>query len=634
MDELEKVRLLIKERKMDEAAVLIRAVVNGRVNEAGLHRRWGELAEEAGLLAVAMREYQLALRDDRLDEAALLRLAILYRERGDLEKCLSFLERLASINSLDGDVVGMLVEVCMEEGFEEKARSVLEKARQAGMGEEILSEMASRAGIRKGEAPRAAPEEESDLLPRDADILRFLHLFSGREDTYAMQWWDEKGYGGYTPVRRPLTPQVVKNHLLGNITVGVYPIRLDGTVTFFALDLDINKRALERVRGDTKQAKKLRECLIQDASLVLQTLRTKGFDPLFESSGHKGRHFWVFLEHPEDADVLYKLGSFLLPSLGPIHPEFHLEFFPKQGKTVKQLGNLIKVPLGIHRKTGRRCDILKDDGTVEEKPFERLTMIQKLTRQKLYEIMVSLKNECPVVPPDGQTESEAPGGREEEAHLPMPPLPEKGPAWTEADFETNAKVRQLFSSCPVLAELKGRVDEHCRLTHDEQVVLIHTLGHFPAGLLAVNYLFAKCVNVGREKYLKSVLAGNPISCPRIRKRIPEVTSKVSCRCSFDLMPDSYPTPVLHSMKIPEGMKIEGGRPVARRSPEDLAKSYTLLTKRKAELEKEIGDLGQSLVAALEESPGKAIESQEGKFILKQREGIPEIVWVPPEEKKG
>ncbi len=87
-------------------------------------------------------------------------------------------------------------------------------------------------------------------------------------------------------------------------------------------------------------------------------------NPLFENSGYKGRHYWVFLEEPETADVLHLFGRLLLASQAmQLPPGMHLEFFPKQARVrSKGLGNLIKLPLGIHRRTGYRSLLLDDQG--------------------------------------------------------------------------------------------------------------------------------------------------------------------------------------------------------------------------------------------------------------------------------
>ncbi len=92
------------------------------------------------------------------------------------------------------------------------------------------------------------------------------------------------GQGGYTPVHEPLTPAVIRNHLLGNFTAGVYPIRLDGTATFFAVDLDIDKQALRRARGEPAYAQQLRDTLRVEGPRLLNALVELGFAPLFENS--------------------------------------------------------------------------------------------------------------------------------------------------------------------------------------------------------------------------------------------------------------------------------------------------------------------------------------------------------------
>ena len=112
-------------------------------------------------------------------------------------------------------------------------------------------------------------------------------------------------------------------------------------------------------------------------------------------------------------------------------------------------------------------------------------------------------------------------------------------------------MRHLLALCPVLSELKRTVEEHRQLNHEEQLVLIHTLGHVEGGPQAVNYLLSRCVDVGPEKFMKDRLKGNPVSCPSIRKKIGHVTRRLPCNCSFEVAPDRYPTPVLHLLTLPE-----------------------------------------------------------------------------------
>ncbi len=88
-----------------------------------------------------------------------------------------------------------------------------------------------------------------------------------------------------------------------------------------------------------------------------------------------------------------------------------------------------------------------------------------------------------------------------------------------------------------------------QVSRDETQVLIHTLGHLEHGPAAVNELFQRCQNADPSLFLKSRLRGNPMSCPKIRARIPHITSLVDCNCAFDLTSNLYPTPLIHVQSL-------------------------------------------------------------------------------------
>src|SRR5205823_9529374 len=144
--------------------------------------------------------------------------------------------------------------------------------------------------------------------------------------------------------------------------------------------------------------------------------------------------------------------------------------------------------------------------------------------------------------------------------------------------------------------LKHTVEQHRRLSHEEQLVLIHTLGHLEGGPQAVNYLFSKCLDIGPEKFLKDRLKGNPVSCPSIRKKIGHITRRVPCNCPFDFAPDRYPTPVLHLLTLPAEQAVSPPAPLA---PDlaTLAQRFGVLARRRDEIEREHQELQQTLVLA-------------------------------------
>ncbi|HVC93849.1 MAG TPA: CRISPR-associated primase-polymerase type A1 [Pirellulales bacterium] len=636
----------------------IETAVVARRGEKGLHTEWGLLCEQAGLISLAFTEFQLALRDDRDDPTGTLHLAQHYRERGDAERALKLLERLLDREPARAQWLEPYLELLADEGALPRVRDAIARAEPHGLPKATAEAWRRRwlparapAARRDGaEAGQARPAEtaavelaEPRFAPGEADAIRMHTLFAGREDVHARQWSKPGGETGYTPIHEPLTPSVIKQHFNGQFTLGVYPVRLDGTVTFFALDLDIDKAALQRARGDTVFAQTLRDTLAVEGPRLAAVLGELGFAPLFENSGYKGRHFWVFLAEPAAAEVVHLLGRMLVAWQSPQLPRgLHIEFFPKQGSLKgKGLGNLIKLPLGIHRRTGKRSLFLDAKSRPLADQFAALRGVERLARTALYAAVERLKTLAPggaaaadaassgATPPwEGQSELA------ETAPKPVaaPAPPARAAVWTEADFESDPRVRHLLAECPVLGELKRTVDEHRRLTHEEQLVLIHSLGHVAGGPQAVNYLLTKCVDVGPEKLMKDRLKGNPVSCPSIRKKIPQVTRRVPCNCPFEFASDRYPTPVLHLLTL-RGDPLPP-RPEPSADLVALAQRFGVLERRRAEIDREWSELRSALVAAIAALPGRELACPGGRYRVEEHDGVEQLSWVADPEVRG
>ncbi len=640
--DVEEFRRALAEGPTEEICRQLEMYVVARRERRGGHAQWALLCEECGLWQLAFREFQLALRDDPEDWLALERLACLYRERGELDKAADLLQRMVTLRPNQFDAWRRYIEVLLEQDAVVAAAEVLDQAKRSGFSEPQIAALRSILDNHLHSArPQASqPDEEpiSSLNPTEADCTRFCLLFSGREEVYARQW--VRGTEtGYTPVYEPLTPQVARNHFLGNYTIGVYPLRADGTATFFVVDLDIDRAALHRARSDPAYAQWLRDTLRKEAPRLVQALSDYGFPVLFENSGYKGRHFWVFLENPETAATLQVLGKCLLHRLLPlISPGFHLEFFPKQSELKgKGLGNLIKLPLGIHRRTGRRSTLLDAQGNVIADPLAHLRTVQRCSKDTLYSAIERLKRETagrhgePAWAEKAVADApevEMPAADAQPAVAPaeaaLTPIPAP-PQWTEGDFQADPAVRHMLARCPVLAELKRRVDEHRHLAYEEQLVLIHTMGHLESGPLAVNYLLEKCVDVSPDKLLKSPLRGNPMSCPAIRRRIPHITSRVPCNCDFSFASDRYPSPVVHLVTL--DVSAASTRPTNEVQPlTDVAHRLAHLERRRRQLEQEYQALRDHLVERLRRVPERSVSCPDGIYRLIEREGVEELIW--------
>jgi TOTE conflict system primase-like protein len=150
----------------------------------------------------------------------------------------------------------------------------------------------------------------------------YMLLFRGREDVFAEQQED----GSYRPVLRPLTPEDVYAHVNGRATYGIYTTTPNDTVKFIVFDIDTMDPD-PRIRIETA----LRELGVADHGIL-------------EFSGRKGFHIWLPFQSYQPAAVAYRAGRAVLQRAGVL-----CEVFPKQATVGEGYGNLIKLPLGVHR---------------------------------------------------------------------------------------------------------------------------------------------------------------------------------------------------------------------------------------------------------------------------------------------
>ena len=154
-------------------------------------------------------------------------------------------------------------------------------------------------------------------------------LFFARTDVFPVQQDD----GTYRPVRRELTDEDIRRHLRGEVTLGTYTTSPDNKVKFICFDFDGD--------GCREHARRVHDYLVSKPPYRRSVL-------LELDTGGRGSHTWLLLR-PTDARVAYHLGRRIAASLG-----LECEVFPKQPSIGPGgLGNLVKLPFGVHRKYGR-----------------------------------------------------------------------------------------------------------------------------------------------------------------------------------------------------------------------------------------------------------------------------------------
>ena len=143
---------------------------------------------------------------------------------------------------------------------------------------------------------------------------------------------DRKKVDRQTRKYRPLTDDVVRGHLVGDHTVGIYPLLQDETCWLLAVDFD--KKTWQK-----------------DATAFLAACRELNVPAALERSrSGNGGHVWIFFERAIPATTARKLGCAILTRTMESRHQLGLDsydrFFPNQDTMPKGgLGNLIALPL-------------------------------------------------------------------------------------------------------------------------------------------------------------------------------------------------------------------------------------------------------------------------------------------------
>lgn len=206
------------------------------------------------------------------------------------------------------------------------------------------------------------------------NIDLYRSLFIHRDDVFAQQHAD----GSYTPVKKPLSDINLAFHLKGDESYGVYVIEpeavslgtatpdappwVPNTVSYLVFDLDTYEE--EAVAWLVECLEVLLRSVDPDKMVHYPELMKC---LLMENSGGKGFHAWLFLSSPLPArQVRAWVASSFLPLWEQQSSYFDgtpLEVFPKQDTVAEGgFGNLVKLPFGIHAKSGRRSEIVPCQG--------------------------------------------------------------------------------------------------------------------------------------------------------------------------------------------------------------------------------------------------------------------------------
>lgn len=343
--------------------------------------------------------------------------------------------------------------------------------------------------------------------PSMEDLELFLQLFQGREAVFAKQW---VGGSGYSPVRpeRSINADDVLSHIQGKGAYGIYPIKKDNTVKFVCFDVDLPKNFAEVEEN----------ALVTDKSILLQQVKNicitainiisaYSFNSkciLIEDTGGRGYHIWFFFKSSISAMSARMFAYSILKKARE-----QCEVFPKQNEVAEgQYGNLIKLPLGLHKKYNQYSsfiNIAEKKILSIENPFAHLTEIVPIPAS----IIINITRES-------AKEKELKPARPRKAILCV----ETKSKETAGEVEKSPRIGDLFGKCKAFSNLKKKVVSQHHLEHTERLALAYIMINIEDGEEILHQILSNCSDYDKEHtqkeigYLKTRKM-KPISCRRL-----------------------------------------------------------------------------------------------------------------------
>jgi len=381
-------------------------------------------------------------------------------------------------------------------------------------------------GIQQTQAEEDAEDIDDPFVrhrKQEELIQLYLSLFQGRSEVFARQWVDkEKNTQGYMPVRRPMTEQDLLEHLKGRKTYGIYLLNHDSRVKTSVVDMDLKKtlRTVGLKASDRPHLKRERDYLLQRLDELSR--QRFGTGPLVEFSGGKGYHLWFFFEQPVPAGWARQA---LLPMVSMLSRDcsyFNLEIFPKQDQLQgKCLGNLVKLPLGLHRVTGKPSYFRgssKNDPWANIRQLQNVQLIRSETLQQIQD--------------QNKQDKLTPHPRQKQ--------------WAEKYPELHL----LNERCPALGRIITALRTGRELGIREERVLFQTVGFLSRARTLMHHL---CQNLPEYNshlvdYKLSRLRGTPMGCRKIHQLL-------NMNLDYCLFEPGYPYahPLLH---CPRDLTVE------------------------------------------------------------------------------
>ena len=339
-------------------------------------------------------------------------------------------------------------------------------------------------------------KKDKTLLYTAEDIALFKEYYMTNTKCYAEQLPpNEKNKANWNKVEGNNADfeTALLSHFKGTRTIGAYTIILTGENKdcckncTFDFDISIAERK-EAKRADDKDKeelfKKAIDSLETQVRAFVDYLIRIGIaveNILVSFSGYKGFHVDIFFNEPLPAKTVYEFANSL--KKGAKLPD-KLEVFPKQPgvSSSSAYGSLVKLPLGVHKLTGKRArfiSLAESDESSFGTPFDYLRRTKRMTIDDVSAIMDNLT----MIDLDMPTYHSTNGG--EIKDLSKPP--------------TYASLTKMMTKCVALRRIEKKAKEGGHLVHDERLALLTLCIYFgDEGNKRLHKIMSYCSDYSQE----------------------------------------------------------------------------------------------------------------------------------------
>lgn len=383
---------------------------------------------------------------------------------------------------------------------------------------------------------------ENDITYRSDTIGKMVRLFVGREDIFAKETLDERRGRKTETDPRPLTEQIMKEHLTGKLTADTYVQRPNSTVRFMVYDVDISKRILLQYGSDEEAMKKYLQRALDQTVRIRSELSHMGIQSYIEYSGSRGYHLWIFMTEWIPTRFANMLND-IIETRVEKDDAIQVEYFPNKTRIKDgRYGQAIKIPYGLHAKSGNRSYFLDEGGN----PVMDIDIFAdgaaKMALSDIKKVLASTSD-----PADSLEKKEV------DTDL-------------SAFGDIEPEIRMLLEKCSLMRYLCQKSVKTGYLTHFERLTLLYVFGHIgEEGRRFIHKVMSFTLNYKHSvtEHFIGKMPEKPVSCVKLRDQYKQQTAAFGCSCIFKKDKNCYPSPVLHAISLSSDAQIQVTLPTSR-----------------------------------------------------------------------